>query len=481
MRVRQACFEDNSQLAVIISGRGGTVTARNNFASGESTQVCTGRNGRIFDENTESLGCFTSADDGDGGCTGNCLPGADDSTVCLAQVLLSNEPSEVPSVAPTTTAPSSSPTTLSLSETPTQAPTETDADNIFETPSLIPTISPNNGTSSDPPSVSQNNGTSSEPPSVSQNNGTSSEPQSFRPTGPPVDFPTQQPVPIATSPSPVVPPITLGPIPLFPVEVTLPPFPPQVIPGVTRPPTSLPPSLTRPTVPRVTPPPRISPSPTRGAPVFQPTRPNLCPPDYVYVGGKRKGKGNSKSDGYDLQMIYPYSQYRYECQKMKKYKIKSAKSKIKRSKKGKGDGFHGVIGGRGQYGFGWDPMGGAQGAYRDYSFGGTTVSHGKYRGGPRNLEAEEQIQQKKEQRIEIGPSGEILVQDSNGGEENRLWEDEEGWDEDAEGYQDEEESWWDEPHIQEVWYEVEEVEEGSSQTDPELHDSALVDQEETSR
>ena len=167
---------------------------------------------------------------------------------------------------------------------------------------------------------------------------------------------------------------------------------------------------------------------------------------------------------------------------MKKFKIKSAKSKIKRSKKGKGDGFHGVIGGSGQYGFGWDPMGGAQGAYRDYSFGGTTVSHGKYRGGPRNLEAEEKMQQKGGQRIEIGPSGEILVQDSTVGDENWLWEDEERWDEGAEGNNDEEESWWDEPHIQEVWYEEEEeVEDGSSLTSPELDDSALVDQEETFR
>ena len=467
MRVRQACFEGNSQLAVIISGEGGSVVARDNFSSDETTNACTNANGRVFVENNDSAGCFTEAGGGD--CQGDCIPGADDSDICLAQVIQSNVPSEVPSSSPTTSPPSSSPTTSAPSATPSALPTETASNSPSAAPSETVTNSP------------------SSVPSTSPTTSAPSPFPSFRPTGPPVDYPTPQPVPITPSPSaspsgaPVRPPVTLGPIP-FPVEVTLPPFPPQIIPGVTRSP-----AIARPTIPRVTPPPfstRRTPAPTRGAPVFQPTRPlppptrpNKCPPHYVYVGGK--GKGGSKGDDYGPQMIHPNSKYRYECQKMKRKKAKSAKSKITRSKKGNDSGYHGIIGGSGMYG--WDPMGGAQGVYRDHSFGGTSASH-----GGRNRQGQRNLSKDKEQSIYIGPNGELLAEkNENKNEETWWWEEGEYEEETVERWEEGGGDYdWNEDHVHEFWYGEEEGEaEGSTAQDgtPEGIGTEPTDQDETLR
>ena len=131
--------------------------------------------------------------------------------------------------------------------------------------------------------------------------------------------------------------------------------------------------------------------------------------------------------------------------------------------------------------YGWDPMGGAQGVYRDHSFGGTSASH-----GGRNRQGQRNLSKDKEQSIYIGPNGELLAEkNENKNEETWWWEEGEYEEETAERWEEGDGDYdWNEDHVHEFWYGEEEGEaEGSSSQDgtPEGIGTEPTDQDEILR
>jgi hypothetical protein len=391
LSVRQACFTSNSNILTIFSGTGGTFVAQNNSAVDELSTLCQAPGSRVANETS---GCFTPG----GICLVDCLPGADDSETCLAQVILTEAPSAI-----MTEAPSSVQTTSSLSVFPSLfTPTDNSAELFSDAPSASPTDLPSSAASvvsNRPQSESQ-----SESPSTSLSNFTNKLPTNFPTVIPVRGGPTTNPSPAPTVETTLLPLGTLAPTVIVSPTGDL-TFSPGPVPFPSRPQPPMsniaPILLPRPPMPNMAP--MLLPStrrPVRPSPTPSslPRRPQSgCSPGYY---DDRNGRNERGGPSY----LKPHKLVKYKFKKKycgtkghakKSKKAKKEKSKKKTTKKkkqhmkksttksakgqpGKDSGnakFHGIFGGGEGHvelakkkGY-WGPLGGAQGAYRDHHMG----------------------------------------------------------------------------------------------------------------